>query len=510
MTPGIDGPLARVGAAFAQQDYPAALAALEDALRIEPTRSGLWMSVAEIQHHLGRERDARVAVERVLALEPGHGPALLLSAVIDNSLGDEERGERTLRGLLSLQPHNGAARANLASLLERANRFVEAEREAREGLRAAPYDPLLNHVVAQCALHRRDLDTCEFYLQRVGAALAREPRLEIGPMPQHAAYLTAQLLRARGRHDDAFAAFVAANRIAASNATRRGVDGREFLAEVAAEAALFPADGVVVAADLGELGALPFRPAFLVGFPRSGTTLLEQMLDAHPDIVGLEEKGCFEEALNLLPGGYPGGLARVASADRAQARSRYAAGVLEHRPDAVGKVLVDKLPLRLARAGAIHRLLPDARFIFALRHPYDVVLSCFMQEFGFNTAMANLYTLEGAAALYDTTMALWVRYREQFPLAVVTVRYEALVADLASEVAPVLEHLGVAWDARVEGFAEHAVGRGRIRTPSYSQVRQGIYTEARGRYLSYAEHFTPKVRALLDPWVERWGYSRPD
>ena len=501
------GPLAPVRAAFARQDYDGALAALDRALSAEPARVELWMSLAELQHHLGRDREARAAVGRALALAPDHASALLLSAVLDNTLGDAVRGERTLRELLRRQPHHGAARANLASLLERGNRFAEAEREARDGLKDAPYEPLLNHVVAQCALHRGDLDTCALYLERLRVALEREPRHAIGPMPQHAAYLAAQLLQARGRHDEAFAAFVEANRIAAANAARRGVDGRAFLAEAAAEAAVLDGAADADRPALDEPAPLPFRPAFLVGFPRSGTTLLEQILDAHPDIVSLEEKGCFEEVLDLLPGGYPTGLARVAAVDRERVRAAYAARVLEHLPVAAGKLMVDKLPLRLTRAGAIHLLLPEARFIFALRHPYDAVLSCFMQEFGANSAMANCFTLEDAAAMYHRTMSLWSRYREQYPLAVVTVRYEALVDDLAREVRPVLEHLGVPWDARVEGFAEHALARGRIRTPSYSQVRRGLYTQARGRHLAYLPHFAPAVRALLDPWVARWGYA---
>jgi hypothetical protein len=184
--------------------------------------------------------------------------------------------------------------------------------------------------------------------------------------------------------------------------------------------------------------------------------------------------------------------------------------VLEHRPDAAGRVVVDKFPLKLARAGAIQRLFPDARFILALRHPYDVVLSCFMQEFQANPAMANFYTLVGAARYYDAVMALWQRHRGQHPLAVATVRYESLIEDLEAEVRPALAHLGVEWDEKVQGFAAHALGRGRIRTPSYSQVSQGLYLSARGRFGRYLPHFSAEPRALLDPWVARHGYAPVD
>lgn len=504
---GYQALVAQARAARAAGELTAARAALEAALRVEPDHADSWTGLAELLQTLGHEAEALAAVERALALAPRDPAALLRAALVRNAAGDAARAEAILRELLARDPFHAAARANLASLLERGNRYEEAEREAREGLRSAPHEPLLALVVAQCALHRKDLDGCETWLGRLRTALGRDPRHAAGLVPQHAAYLAAQLLQARGRHADAWDAFVAANDLARRNAARRGVDGAEYRAKLAVEAAAFTPAWVAGWQPLPEPPPLPFRPAFLVGFPRSGTTLLEQILDAHPEVIGLEEQGYLEEALSDLPGGYPQGLATLAPAGHAALRARYADAVLRRRPEAAGKVMVDKHPLKLPRAGAIQRVIPEARFILALRHPYDAVLSNVMQEFGFNSAMANMFSLEDAAALYHATMTLWERHRAQQPLAVVTVRYEALVEDLPGQVRPVLEHLGVGWDARVEGFAAHALGRGRIRTPSYSQVRQGLYTRARGRHLDYAACFTPQVRALLDPWVAHWGYQ---
>lgn len=501
--------VARARAAHAARDYPAARAALEAALRLDPRQVEMWTGLGELLHTLGKDDEALAALERALALRPRDPVALLFAAIVHNARGDSAASEAILRGLLAEQPFHAAARANLASLLERSNRYAEAEREAREGLKVAPNEPLFSLVVAQCALHRKDLDTCETFLGRIRACLGRDPRHAAGLIPQHAAYLEARLLHARDRVDEAYAAFLAANRIAAARGAERGIDPREFREQLAAEARTFTAGWVAGWQPLPDPEPLPFRPAFLVGFPRSGTTLLEQIIDAHPDAIGLDEQPFLEDELNAMPSGYPVGLPTLSVAERAQLRAGYAAKVLRRRPDAAGKVVVDKFPLKLARAGAIHRVFPEARFVFALRHPYDVVLSCFMQEFGLNSAMANLFTLEDAARLYDSVMALWLRHRAQLPLAVVTVRYESVVEDLAAEVAPALAHLGLAWDERVQGFAEHARGRGRIRTPSYSQVSQGIYTHARGRFVRYARHFSPEARALLDPWVERWGYAPP-
>jgi tetratricopeptide (TPR) repeat protein len=489
--------VARARAAHAAGGYNDALSALMQALLLAPQDAALLVTLATLLHELGRDVEAQPAAERALALAPADPNAVLVAASVANARGEGARAEALLRALIARSPHLATARARLASLLERASRFEEAEREARAGLKTATHEPLLNLVVAQCALHRGDLDSCELHLGRIRAAS--------GTIPQHAAYLAAQLLAAREMHAEAFAAFATANRLAAAHAAR--VAPPTDLAEVVAERGVFSDAWVAGWAPLAPPAALPFQPAFLVGFPRSGTTLLEQILDAHPGVSAIEEQPFLDDRIKEPACDHPQGLATLDHAAREGLRARYAAAVLAHRPEAAGRVLVDKLPLNLARAGAIQRLFPEARFLFALRHPYDVVLSCFMQEFAPNPAMVNFHSLEGAARYYDAVMALWAQHRAQQALAVVTVRYEALVDDLEAEVRPALAHLGLDWDPRVAAYAEHARSRGRIRTPSYAQVRQGLYTSARARFVKYLPLFSVEVRALLDPWVERWGYA---
>lgn len=175
-------------------------------------------------------------------------------------------------------------------------------------------------------------------------------------------------------------------------------------------------------------------PVFLVGFPRSGTTLLEQMLDAHPELRTLEEKDAIDvvrRRIAGLPGGYPDALATLPAADLAALRALYRAEVARHLGGAAPTgLLVDKMPLNSLEAGLIHRLFPRARFLLALRHPADVVLSNFMQAFKPNAAMAQFSSLASAARFYAEVMALWQQYSAVLPLAVHTVRYEDLVADL--------------------------------------------------------------------------------
>ena len=238
--------------------------------------------------------------------------------------------------------------------------------------------------------------------------------------------------------------------------------------------------------------------------------MLDSILRSHAAISVVEERDTVQSvqsALERLPGGYPDGLAEFDSDHLAELRQIYFTELDKHlEPDDRSAVVVDKLPLNTVHAGLIHRIFPQARFLFAQRHPCDCVLSCFMQNLRLNDAMANFLDLEDAARLYDKVMTLWQQYQAVLPLAVHTVRYESLVEAFEETVAPVLDFLGVDWDDAIKNYAETARQRGRIKTPSYNQVTQPIYTRARGRWERYREHMQPVSPTLL-LWAKHFGYD---
>ena len=168
--------------------------------------------------------------------------------------------------------------------------------------------------------------------------------------------------------------------------------------------------------------------------------------------------------------------------------------------------MIDKFPLMTLRAAHIHRAFPDAKFIFALRHPCDVVLSCYMQNFMVTSAMSSFLTLENSAKLYDSAMTFWECAREVMPLDVHTVRYEDMVQDLEGELRPLIAFLGLEWDDALLDHQKTARDRGYIRTPSYAQVTEKVYTRSSGRWEAYRQHLEP-ILPVLAPWIEKFGYQ---
>jgi hypothetical protein len=204
--------------------------------------------------------------------------------------------------------------------------------------------------------------------------------------------------------------------------------------------------------------------------------------------------------------------ARLADLDAQEAnrlRRLYFETLAEVSPPAPGKRIVDKHPLRMARMPIVNRLFPDARIIFVERHPCDVVLSCFMANFQLNQAMRSFSDLEEAARTYDAVFTAWTKAEAVLPISVHRVRYEHMVEDLPREMRPLLDFLGLGWDEKVLDNQAAAASRGHVRTASYAQVTEPIYTRSAGRWERYRTQLAP-VLPILAPWAEKMGYGPLD
>ena len=249
-------------------------------------------------------------------------------------------------------------------------------------------------------------------------------------------------------------------------------------------------------------------PVFLVGFPRSGTTLMDTILRSHSKIEVLEEKPTVVAAKAAIRKNGYNEIHNIFPIDiLSEAKAAYIKEFRKYiKSSDTSSVYIDKLPLNLIEVPLINQLFPAAKFILALRHPFDTILSCWMQDFEINAAMANMVDLDRIVDLYCIAMETFKICRSEYNLNVHTIRYEDLLEDLKGESSALLTFLDLTWETNMEDYRATALKRGRINTPSYSQVSQPIYKEAKYRWVNYKEYLD-KYSDQIEPWIQEFGYS---
>ena len=248
-------------------------------------------------------------------------------------------------------------------------------------------------------------------------------------------------------------------------------------------------------------------PVFLIGFPRSGTTLLDNILSSHPNICTLEEKpmiAMVKKSLNKLAS-YEN-LKKLNLHDLQNLQEIYLDELTKYLPNKLlhGKVFIDKLPLSIIDVSLILRIFPKAKFILAIRHPLDCILSCFMQTFNLNDAMANFLNLKNTAELYNKSMKLFDIYESIFKLDLHLIKYENLIFSLKDETTKLLKFLDLNWEKEIDNYRSNALDK-KINTPSYNQVTEKIYTRASGRWKNYKNEMHD-IMPIMKFWIEKWGY----
>jgi tetratricopeptide (TPR) repeat protein len=484
--------------------YLDALADLKHARALSPrdvpTLNALGLCLAR----LDRTPEAVEAFEAAIGVDPNFAPAHFNRGWASETLGDLDQARRSLERAHALNPNDPAAPAHLASLAARRADWASARSLAEQSLATDPNQPTANLAMASVELAARSLDTAE---PRLRGLLARE---QLSPIDRALAHgLLGDVLDAGERPAEAFVEFAAANETLKHLYADRfaGPGVQSVSAMLAWLIAYFEK-----APERGSPRSKPPPPSpaaghvFLVGFPRSGTTLLERVLATHPGLVAWDERESLVEAVRDFMTN-PAGLERLANADEHQLadyRADYWRRVAETGANVAGKVALDKLPLNTMKLPLIARLFPEAKILFALRDPRDVVLSCFRQRFRMNASMYEFLTLDGAARFYDGVMRLAGLYRAKLDLDVHEHRYEDLIEDFDGQTRAICGFLGLPWRAEMREFAATLEDRSTA-TPSSIQVARGLYREGVGQWRRFREDLEP-VLPILGPWVERFGY----
>lgn len=455
-----------------------ALPLVERAVGIAPTpqRLAQYARLLSLGRHDGEAgRIARAA----LALRPTDARSLDTIGCVLARLGDHEGSLTPFKAAVASAPDDTGFRYNLAAACGFTGRVADARRHYEALLARVPGNARAHYALA---ILERHTSGCNHVarLERV-LATTRDPldRMRLR-------YALAKELEDFGRHDGAFA------QLAAANSARK----QEIAYDFATDAALFDAieEGFATDVALAGAGLADAAPIFIVGMPRTGTTLVDRILSSHPQVGSAGEL----QAMPLAVKEAAATSSRVvvdAQTVRASLRAdprvlgeRYMTRATPHRP-ADRLRFIDKLPANILYVGYIAHALPQARIVCLRRNPMDTVWSNFKNLFAPGSAYYfysnDLMDTARYFARFDRLVAFWQR---RFPGRLLELSYEALVANQEGETRRLLEHCGLGWDASTLAFHEN---RAAVATPSAAQVRRPINADAVGRWRIHADAMAP-------------------
>jgi tetratricopeptide (TPR) repeat protein len=478
--------------------YDEALKLLKRAVAMAPSDVGARHALGLCLQRLDRPAEALGYIDELLRQ---HADLPFAHASKGNALmalGSLGRAKQSHQRALELEPGNFSATTALASIATHRGQHQEARDWAQRALKIVPGYPDAILCLAAAELAGGNLSSAEKLLRQV----IIDSRA--GPSDRaRATGLLADVLDAAGRYDEAFEAYDACNR--ALRQIHRRFAGSNVLGYTRALTA-------AMQIDTNRWTIVPETPAaaaghvLLLGFPRTGTTLVEVILDGNPRVVSLEEHELLADGV-LAFMREPLNFAALAGADEREVkalREAYWRRVHSAGVDVAGKVFVDKHPLNSLKLPLIVKLFPHAKILFAVRDPRDVILSCFRRRFQMNPSMYEFLTLPGAAAFYAAVMDFAYVVKRSLGLDWHEIRYERLVADFEPEMRDICDYLSLDWSAGMGEFADRVQAREHA-TPSTAQLSRGLVTSATAQWRNYEPHLKP-VLPVLRPWIERLGY----
>lgn len=480
-----------------QGDLDGAATVYKRIIALQPTPEA-WKSLGLMYTRMLEFDKAIAAYEKVVAAHPDDFDVQNKLGILYQKSGNLEVATRYFQESLRIKPDFLAARFSFAEALEKYNKIEKAYEEVLKGLEFSPHDIELQCLAA----------TCERRLGQVVKAMDRLSRINSNTLSathrRQFFFERAQLQAKSKEYEKAYSDFVAGNE--AAKELRGSMEKESILERVTILHKQFEASDFLLPAV--ESHRERRAPVFVIGFPRSGTTLLDQVLDSHPYIQTMEEKDILLQIESKTFDPYEEYLAtwkNLTIEPIQKLQDRYYQQVDMFLSRQKGSILVDRNPNNTIQAALAWRMFPDAKFILAIRHPLDVCLSCFMQDFEINSANVNFFTLEDTVHFYNKVMELWRLFVERLPLNYTIVRYEDIVTDLEGEARRLLDFIGVEWDSNVLKFYEHAKTKGQIKTASYHQVTQPIYRHAAYRWKHY-EKFCEPFEEELAPYIDCFGY----
>ena len=495
-----EGALVNRGGALCELGrFDEGLSSFQRAIDLSPDNADLWLRRASALFSRGLIGEATRYTLRAVHLAPGLTDAHVLLGKLHASQGRMDAADECFRNALRMHPGNAYTRTSQAVMLERRGDLEAAKDAVESALGEIPKHPQLLLLLGRMAKAQPDRREA---IERIERRLSEDPPLSRDTHAQ-LQYLLAGLYDREQDTGKAFGHLQEANEY---RGLTRPFDRTRTAAEFRAIREVFTGP-LLEGAPRSQIDGK--QMIFIIGMPRSGTSLTEQIISAHPRAYGSGELTTLDRIARRWPDGddvrmpvdYPGYLPTIDSSGLTEIAYRYLnrlpPGAREHA------CVTDKMPYNFLHVGMIALLFPGARIVHCMRHPVDTTFSCYLQDFLEGNAFSN--SLEDCGWFYNQYRALMDHWRRVLPTyPMLDLQYEELVENAATTIRGLLDFCGLEWDPACTAF--HQSNR-LVHTASYQQVREPLYTRAVGRWKAYEAHLEPLLRQLA-PHLERTASAR--
>ena len=483
---------------FEINKYEESSACFKRVLKIDPEHLASLNNFGILLKKIKKYEEALKCFEKVVNIDNNFLKAYNNIGTISLELGKIKNAVSNYEKVLKLDPNNFISHKNLLATYENSNQIENYQKILKLSEKKFPGQKILELYKGILFFKKKKFKESIKLLNKV--SFKKDYEAEIKRI-----FFLAQACDRISKTDEAFKFFKLGNKLKNSTFEAKQFDKNRYLKNIEKKKDYFIKKNIDRWTKI-KFSSSILNPVFLIGFPRSGTTLLDTILRSHPKIKIVEEKPMVLKMIDKIKNNDLYSLQNINATEIQYLREEYLYEFKKHiNLDNQSNLFIDKLPLNIINTGEILRIFPNAKFILSLRHPMDCVLSCFMQDFKLNDAMSNFMNLEDAAILYKKTMELWNQYISTLKVNYISIKYEDLIKNFKPNIKKILKFLNLNWDKSLLNYRQTALKREKISTPSYYQVIQPIYKHADQRWKRYKKHLT-NIQPNLNVLIKKYKY----
>jgi len=468
------------------------------AIELNPNYAIAHLNLGSILSDLGNLQEAALSTRKAIELNPDSADAYLNLGNIFSDLGKIQQAEVSIRKAIELNPDLADAYFNIFRIYEKINNLEKLKELLHEFNSINCVNNELLIFRARLSFRNKEYKTAKELIDNISSKwIEKNNSVKQIMYWNYKAFIEDKI----GNYDNAYYCFEKSQK----NSNNDRFDKDSYLNFINSYKKNIINKKTII--HRFNDGIEDSNLSFLIGFPRSGTTLLDTILRSHKDIEVIEEKpliATIEELLIEKFNGKLDNLCNISENNIIKLREKYFE-LLKKYKTKDANITIDKLPLHTVSLPLINLLFPNAKIIFTHRHPYDTVLSCFQQSFKPNNAMMNLISLKSSSIIYDQVMDAWDIYKQNLNLNFITSKYEDLIEFFDCHTLKILKFLEVEWDENIKNYRQTAIDRVKIDTPSSSQVVQPLYKSSIEKWKNYEKYFRD-CHQFLDKWISYFDY----